>query len=115
MCNMEWFNKLGLEPPAVGLSKWRSPRRSKKPEPDGRGLEQEGIWCLGLQLLPSFLQDLGEQLDTSSDGFVSGEEALEAFRAGIIGAVARHQRAWLEQKRAGFLLGRRLVYRPTWK
>ncbi len=106
MCNMDWFNKLGLEPPTSWTEQMEVSKALKEAgagwSPWPPEAKEGNIWCLGLQLLPSFLQDLGEQLDTNSDGFVNGEEALAAFRAEIIGALTpKYKEAWLEQKRAG--------------
>jgi hypothetical protein len=106
MCNMDWFNKLGLKPP----TSWTEQMEVSKALKDaGSGwspwppeAKEGNIWALGLQLLPSFFQDLSDKLDLNSDGFVSADEALAAFRAGDLNVMtAKYKNAWQEQKRAG--------------
>jgi maltose-binding protein MalE len=106
MCNMEWFSKLGLTPPASWTEQMEVSKALKEAgagwSPWPPEAKEGNIWCLGLQLLPSYLQDVGAQMDTNGDGFVNAEEALAAFRAGIIGAqTEKYKEAWLEQKKAG--------------
>lgn len=105
MCNMDWFNKLGLKPPRSWTEQMEVSQALKEAgagwSPWPPEAKEGNIWCAGLQLLPSFLQDLGAELDKNKDGFVNAEEALAGFRAGVIGPqTEKYREAWLEQKRA---------------
>ena len=106
MCNMDWFNKLGLKPPTSWTEQMEVSKALKEAgagwAPWPSEAKEGNIWCLGLQILPSFMQDICDKIDANSDGFVSGDEALPAFRNDIIGPLTKkYQDAWMEQKRAG--------------
>lgn len=102
-CNMDWFKKIGMEPPktwseqkAVGeaLKKAGSSITPWPPE------SIEGnIWALGLQILPSFLQPECATMDTNGDKFIGAPEALVALRNGLVGPLTeKYKAAWKEQK-----------------
>ncbi|NLE46430.1 MAG: hypothetical protein GX620_17075 [Chloroflexi bacterium] len=57
------------------------------------------MWPLALQLLVSMLQDECVEMDTNGDMFVGAEEALPAFRNGLVGPLTPDYRtAWLQMK-----------------
>ena len=58
------------------------------------------VWPVALQLLVSMLQDECVAMDLNGDLFVGVEEALPAFRDGIIGPLTHEYNvAWLELKK----------------
>ncbi len=99
--NKETFQKLGLKPPAT----WTEEKEvSKALKEAGGGLSpwppegQTGnCWPLALQILPPMMQQLCVQMDLNGDKFVGIEEALPAYKQGLIGPKTPiYQRAWKE-------------------
>jgi ABC-type glycerol-3-phosphate transport system substrate-binding protein len=106
--NKEWFDRLGLEPPTTWTEELAVSKALKEA---GSGLapwppeaKEGNVWPVALQLLVSMLQDDGPKLDLNGDLFVGAEEALPAFRQGLIGPTTPEYRtAWLEMKKiAGY-------------
>ena len=87
--NKELFDKYGLEPPTT----WTEEREvacALKELGDGlspwwREGESGNLWPLALQILPTMMQELCVEMDLNGDFFVGADEALPAFRAGLIG------------------------------
>jgi len=102
--NREWLDRIGMEPPSTWTEQLAVSSALKEA---GSGLSpwpaeaQEGnIWPLALQLLISMLQKQGPELDLNGDQFVGADEALPAFRNGLIGPLTpTYRTAWLEMKK----------------
>lgn len=99
--NVDWLNKIGMDPPAT----WTEQKAvCKALKEAGSGLvpwppeaKDGNVWPVALQLLVSQLQDECVEMDTNGDFFVGAEEALPAFRAGLVGPLTPDFRtAWLE-------------------
>lgn len=99
--NKAMFEKLGLKPPTTwteekevakalkevggGLSPW---------PPEG---ESGNCWPLALQILPPMMQSLCTEIDLNGDKFVGVDEALPAYKKGLIGPKTPiYRRAWSE-------------------
>ncbi len=87
--NKETFDSMGLEPPSTWSAQMEVSRALKEA---GDGLapwqvEQAtgNLWPLALQILPSMMQPICPDMDLNGDKFVGVDEALPAYRAGIIG------------------------------
>ena len=87
--NKETFDSMGLEPPSTWGAQMEVSRALKEA---GDGLapwqvEQAtgNLWPLALQILPSMMQPICPEMDLNGDKFVGVDEALPAYRAGIIG------------------------------
>ena len=101
--NQEWLDRIGMEPPKTWTEFVAVAKALKEA---GSGLvpwppeaKDGNIWPLALQLLVSMLQDVCPEMDTNGDLFVGAEEALPAFRNGLIGPLTpRYQTAWREMK-----------------
>jgi raffinose/stachyose/melibiose transport system substrate-binding protein len=94
--------------------------------------ESGNLWPFALQILPPMMQEVCKEMDLNGDKFVGAEEALPAYRKGIIAMDGPlYRRAWQEMRELaqswvdGFntadldLLWRRgelgLQYRATWE
>jgi len=135
-CNMPVLEKLGVKPPTT----WSEEKEIGKVLKEmGTGLSpwpEEGasgnLWPMALQILPPMLQEVSAQMDLNGDFFVGAEEALPAYRKGLIAVDGPiYRRAWREMYELaqtwvdGFnttdldLLWRRgelgLQYRATWE
>ncbi len=103
MCNMDWFKKIGMEPPTTWTEQLEVGQALKEAGsswiPWPPEAKEGNIWALGLQLLPSILQPECALMDTNGDLFVGAEEALPAFREGLVGPLTeKYQAAWRQQK-----------------
>ena len=103
LCNMDWFNQIGMNPPTTWTEQVAVGQALKDagsgwiPWPPEAG--EGNIWALGLQLLPSILQPECAEMDLNNDFFINNEEALAAFEKGLIGAATpKYQAAWEQQK-----------------
>ena len=106
--NQEMMKEFGLEPPStwteeVELAKaLRTSGNGLSPWPVEFGGTKLDTWPLGLQLLPSMLQDLAPQMDENADKFLDANEALGAFKAGLIGPLtSKYQTAYRMYKELG--------------
>lgn len=102
--NKEWLDRVGMNPPTTWTEQLEVYRALK--EAGGAAIPwpaeaREGnIWPVALQLLVSMLQADCPQMDLDGNDFVGVEEALPAYRAGIIGPMtAKFQTAWQEMKK----------------
>ena len=101
--NQDWLDQIGMDAPATWTEQKEVCQALKEA---GSGLSpwppeaQDGnVWPVALQLLVSMLQDECAVMDTNGDLFVGAEEALPAFRDGLIGPLTDDYRtAWLEFK-----------------
>ena len=99
--NKESFAKYGLEPP-VTWTEEKEVARALKELGDGlapwwREGASGNAWPLALQILPTMMQDLCVEMDLNGDFFVGADEALPAFRQGLIGPnTPIYRRAWQE-------------------
>ena len=95
--NMEWLEKIGMDPPASWTEQLEVAAALKEAGsaivPWPPAAKAGPVWPLALQLLVSMLQDDCPQMDTNGDLFVGAEEALVAFRDGIIGPLTPDYRA----------------------
>lgn len=102
--NKEWLDQVGMQPPTTWTEQLALSSALKDA---GSGLApwpneaaDGNIWPLALQLLVSMLQQQGPELDLDGDLFIGAEEALPAFRNGLIGPnTATYRTAWLEMKK----------------
>jgi len=100
-CNMEVFDELGLEPPSTWTEQMEVSKALKEA---GSGLspwptegETGNCWPLALQILPPMMQEVCAAMDLNDDKFVGAEEALPAYRKGLIGPnTPIYRRAWDE-------------------
>ncbi len=87
--NKELLDELGLDPPDTWSAEMEVAKALKEaggglapwPPEAARG----DLWALALQILPSMMQTICPEMDLNGDKFVGIEEALPAYRAGIIG------------------------------
>jgi len=99
--NKGFFAEHGLEPPRTWTEEKEVSRALKEM---GSGLspwppEQASgnCWPLALQLLPPMMQEVCAEMDLNGDKFVNIEEALPAFKKGLIGPnTPIYRRAWAE-------------------
>jgi maltose-binding protein MalE len=102
--NKEWLDRIGMNPPTTWTEQLEVSKALKEA---GSGLipwppeAREGnVWPVALQLLVSMLQEDCPQMDLDGNMFVGVEEALPAYRAGIIGPMSpKFQTAWHEMKK----------------
>jgi len=99
--NKDFFAQHGLKPPKT----WTEEKEVAKALKEmGNGLspwppEQSSgnCWPLALQILPPMMQKLCAQMDLNGDKFINIEEALPAYKKGLIGPnTPIYRRAWAE-------------------
>jgi len=99
--NKEMFDKLGLKPPATWSDEMEAAKVLKE---SGNGFApwqaeaaSGNLWPLALQILPSMMQPILPEMDLNGDKFVGIEEALPAYRSGLIGPMTPiYRRAFAE-------------------
>lgn len=102
--NKEWLDRIGMNPPTTWTEQLEVSKALKEA---GSGLipwpleaKEGNIWPVALQLLVSMLQADGPAMDLDGNNFIGVEEALPAYKAGIIGPMtAKFQTAWREMKK----------------
>lgn len=87
--NKETLDKMGLKVPATWKDEMEVAKALKEA---GNGLspwppekDTGNCWPLALQVLPSMMQSVCPEMDLNKDKFIGIEEALPAYKAGIIG------------------------------
>jgi hypothetical protein len=104
--NKDMLTSLGLEPPATWTQE-KEVARALKESGDGfapwpLAKDAGDLWPLALQLLPSLMQPICQEMDLNGDKFVGIEEALPAFKSGLIGPKTPiYRRAWAEMYELG--------------
>ena len=87
--NKELLDELGLDPPDTWTAEKEVAKALKEAggglAPWPREAASGNLWPLALQILPPMMQTICEEMDLNGDFFVGIEEALPAYRAGIIG------------------------------
>jgi len=103
MCNMDWFDRIGMTPPktwseqvAVGAA-LKEAGSGWVPWPPEAA--EGNIWALGLQLLPSILQPECVEMDLNNDFFINNDEAVEGLAKRLIGGTTpKYQAGWEQQR-----------------
>jgi maltose-binding protein MalE len=101
MYNKPWFSENNIKVP----SSWTELKEVSKQLKDmGSGLspwpkeaDDGHFWALALQVLVPMMQGIAAEMDTNGDMFVGADEALPAYRNGLIGPKTElYQRAFRE-------------------
>lgn len=87
--NKELLEELGLDPPDTWSAEKEVAKALKEAggglAPWPREAASGNLWPLALQILPPMMQTICPDMDLNGDKFVGIQEALPAYRAGIIG------------------------------
>jgi hypothetical protein len=100
--NKEVFEKEGLKAPSTWseekeVSKYLKEKGLGGLSPWPSENDSGNCWPLALQILPPMMQSLCKEMDLNGDMFVGADEALPAFKKGLIGPkTALYRRAWSE-------------------